>query len=377
MTNRAAWNGKMSRWCVVLALVVGTLGAVEARAFVDDENCLMCHKYPMMGRVTDTGVTRSYYIVPQIFSRTVHRNVPCRDCHVNIKELPHNPQGAGVTCNTVCHSIKNPATGKAFSHKVVYDSYRTSVHGRDKLGEGSDSDKPYCITCHTNPLYNPGEAAPPARIVNRCVTCHEDQKFADRWYNHVSRRVREIKRSSLEIVELCSSCHGDEEFIQRRLEVARVDGRELGRKFPYAAESYRRSFHGKLTRYGFTRTANCLSCHADVTNFFKSVHEIRPSRDSSSPVSSGKRLTTCQHCHTTADANYARLDPHPTDDAKDNPFVHWAELIYNIIGNIVIVGLVGISSFETFGRWRDGVAWRLRRGSSWQRPGRKGRRRFM
>ena len=89
-------------------------------AFEDDEGCLMCHKYPNMARITDDGARRSYYVMPEVFSNTVHRNVPCRDCHTYIKELPHKPVDTGVTCNTECHSIKNPATGKPFSHGVIY-----------------------------------------------------------------------------------------------------------------------------------------------------------------------------------------------------------------------------------------------------------------
>ncbi|MDH5189917.1 MAG: cytochrome c3 family protein [Gammaproteobacteria bacterium] len=349
----------------------------NVQAFQDDEGCLMCHKYPMMGRITGEGVFRSYYIVPGIFEKTVHRNVPCRDCHNYIKELPHKPVKQGVTCNTECHSITNPATGKPFSHKPIYDTYRKSVHGRDKLTKTSDSDKPYCITCHTNPLYNPKEDKPPSKIIDRCVVCHEKRQFAERWYNHTSRRIKEVRRSSEDIVAICSNCHGKKEFIERRKELAKKEGRELGPKFAFAIDSYKDSFHGKLTRIGFTETANCLNCHANEVNYYKSVHEIRPSRDPLSPTHDNNRVKTCQKCHTYADANYAQLDPHPTSDKEDNPFRYFAEMIYNWVGYIVIAGLVGISMFETFGRWRDGVGLFIRQGSSWWRKSKRGRKRVV
>lgn len=357
----------------LFALLLFLGGGAAVQAFEDDEGCLICHKYPMMGRITDEGALRSYYVLPEVFSRTVHRSVPCRDCHTEINELPHEPVKTGVTCNTECHSIKNPATGRPFSHKAIYNAYKESIHGRKKHASGTEADKPYCITCHTNPLYNPAENAPPKHITGRCVLCHEDKDFVERWYNHTSRRIREVKRSPAEIVELCSSCHGDPKLIERRVEQAKADERELGRKFPVAVSSYEESFHGKLTRYGFARTANCLSCHADSQNYFKSVHEIRPSRDPVSPVSTQNRLETCRRCHIRADENYARLDPHPTSHREDNPFRHYAELIYNIIGDVVILGLVGLSLFETFGRRRDGVCWRLKQGSSWRRKSPRGR----
>lgn len=362
--------GSITLWLLALLYT-------PAPAFEDDEACLMCHKYPMMGRITEEGVFRSYYIVPEVFARTVHRNVPCRDCHTYIKELPHRPVTTGVTCNTECHSIKNPATGKPFSHEPIYNTYRKSVHGREKIAAHSDTDKPYCVSCHTNPLYNPAEDKPPANIIDRCVVCHEERKFAERWYNHTSRRIREVRRSSQEIVALCANCHGDPKFIERRIENAEKQQREIGPKFAYAVESYKESFHGKLTNYGFGATANCLDCHASQVNYYKSVHEIRPSRDPESPTHESNRVQTCAKCHVYADENYALIDAHPTSHREDNLFRYYAEMIYNIVGEVVIVALIAISLFETFGRRRDGVGWRILHGSSWWRRSKRGRDRIV
>lgn len=356
-----------------LLLLIILFSTGDVLAFEDDEGCLLCHKYPKMGRITDDGVRRSYYVMPHIFSKTVHRNVPCRDCHTYIKKLPHEEVIEGVTCNSECHSVKNPATGKNFSHKTIYDSYKKSTHGREKLAEGGEADKPYCITCHTNPLYNPEEEEPPKHIVDRCVLCHEKREFVVAWYNHTSRRIREVKRSSQEIVALCSSCHGDERLIERHMKAAKEEGRELGRKYRIAAKSYAESFHGKVTRYGFEDAANCLDCHANQDNYFLSVHQIRPSRDPESPVSKENRVKTCQRCHVRANEKFAAIDPHPTSDIKDNPFRYYAEQTYNIIGGLVIFGLVGMAFMETVGRLRDGVGWRIRFGSSWWRKSKRGR----
>ncbi len=359
--------------CLVLLAAAGGGGAGAAEPFDDEENCLMCHKYRKMGRVTEDGVLRSYTIVPEIFSRTVHRNVPCRDCHTEIKELPHKPVAKGVSCDTECHSIKNPATGRPFSHKTIVEVYRKSNHGREKNEEGPDRDKPYCIACHTNPLYNPAEEQPPARIVDRCVVCHEKRKFVNAWYNHTSRRIREVRRSSEEIVVLCSSCHGDKKLVDRRLKTAAEEGRPMGRKFPLAVESYDGSFHGKMTRYGFAKAANCLDCHADAGNYYLSVHEMRPSRDERSSVGRGNRIKTCQRCHPYADASFGAIDPHPTADRTDNPFRHYVEKGYGLAGYLVPTGMLALAMFETIGRRRDGISWMLRHGTSWRRRGRRGR----
>lgn len=38
-----------------------------------------------------------------------------------------------------------------------------------------------------------------------------------------------------------------------------------------------------------------------------------------------------------------------------------------MVGDLVFIGLIALSAFETRGRLRDGVFWRLRNGTSWSR----------
>lgn len=354
-----------------LALWLGVTSV--AWAFEDDEACLMCHKYPKMGRVTEDGVQKSYYIMPEVFAKTVHRNVPCRSCHNYIKELPHEPVKEGVDCAQECHLVKNPSTGKPFSHKQIDEAFKQSVHGRKKIETGLDQDKPYCTNCHTNPINNPSETTLPKHITDRCVVCHEDENFVKKWYSHTSRRIREVKRSSQEIVELCGSCHANQELVERHQKEAKKVGRELGRKFPFAVESYVDSFHGKVTKYGNTEVANCLDCHASASNYYLSVHDLRSSRDPKSPVHADNRVETCKRCHTNADKNYAAIDPHRTERHDDNPFNYYTSMVYTLISDVALFGLLGLAVFETWGRRRDGAGWRFRDGSSWWGRSKRGR----
>lgn len=341
--------------------------------FEDEGGCLLCHKYPKMARVTEDGARRSYYVIPEVFSNTVHRNVECGDCHSYINQLPHREVKTGVTCDSECHSVDNPATGKSFSHKAIVKVYMQSVHAREKVATGHDQDKPYCVTCHRNPVYNPEETTPPKKIIDRCVICHEDKKFVVSWYKHTSRRIKEVKRSSEEIVALCSACHGDKRLVQRHLRAAKEEGRKLGRKYEIAVESYNNSFHGKVTHYGFHKAANCLDCHAKADNYFVNVHKILPSRDPRATTNINNRVETCKRCHTHADANYAALDPHPSTRVDQSPFLHYFELIYNSLSYVIIATFVGLALFETIGRKRDGIGWRIRKGSTWWRHSKRGR----
>jgi len=333
----------------------------------------MCHKYPKMARITEDGARRSYYVIPEVFGNTVHRNVECGDCHDYIQQLPHREVSTGVTCDSECHSVDNPATGKPFSHKPIVELYKKSVHSRSKITTGNDQDKPYCITCHTNPIYNPKEVDVPQDVVTRCVICHEDPRFVESWYKHTGRRINEVRRSSNEVIALCSNCHGDKQQVTKHMQAAKEENRELGEKYPIAVESYNKSFHGKVTRYGHEEAANCLDCHADNKSYYLNAHNILPSRDPKASTSSENRLETCKRCHKFADQNYALIDPHPLHSEEHNPVMYWIEHIYSWVGNLILVGLCSLALFETIGRRRDGVGWQVRDGSSWRRKSRRGR----
>lgn len=340
----------------------------------DDENCLMCHKYIKMGRITEEGERKYYYVKESIFKKTVHNRVRCRDCHNYIDKLPHDPVKVGVTCNTTCHSIKNPATKKQFNHKNIYEVYRASVHGRDKVAKSArDADKPYCIFCHTNPIYLPEEDEVPSQITDRCNVCHQDRNFVNHRYAHTGRRIKQVGRDSRQIVALCSICHENEEMLERHERLVHEEGEELGRKFPFAAESYKESFHWKVTKYGFNEAANCLDCHAKKENYYLNVHDIRSSRDPKSTIHENNRVETCKRCHVYADRSFLAIDPHPTERKDDNPLVYWVEHIYGMVGDAVTYALIGLMLLETWGRRRDGVAWVLRKGTTWRRPSKRGR----
>ncbi len=57
--------------------------------------------------------------------------------------------------------------------------------------------------------------------------------------------------------------------------------------------------------------------------------------------------------------------------------MYYAEHIYSLVGNVVVLGLVGLALFETIGRRRDGVGWQIHNGSSWWRRSRRGRERVI
>ncbi len=344
----------------------------------DDENCLMCHKYRKMGIISPEGARKYYYVDEPTFMQTVHSRVPCRDCHYFIKQIPHKPVKTGVTCDTKCHVI-NPATGKRFSHKPIKEVYDKSVHGREKKPNNGnesknilDNNKPYCIFCHINPIYNPEERdnGLPMETVNRCNVCHENQQFSKHFYMHTGRRINQVGRKPKEIVELCNTCHKNEKMLEEQKELNEaVLHKEMQPKFTFAGESYEESFHYKVMRYGLKGPASCVDCHVKSENYYMNVHDIRNSADPASPVHPDNRADTCKKCHYhgEADESFKNVDPHPTNRLDDNPFIYYANIVYNIIAWFSMFAFLSWKMLETFGRLRNGVYMTIQNGTSWRR----------
>ena len=85
----------------------------------DKENCLMCHKYRFLGRIDENGRRINYNVSEHIYSKTVHYNVPCRDCHTNIAKLPHDPVTEEVNCANVCHI--NPVYTRVDEKRIAFE----------------------------------------------------------------------------------------------------------------------------------------------------------------------------------------------------------------------------------------------------------------
>lgn len=350
------WSQKMHRILphLILPLLISSLFVFcfsQPVNAADDENCLMCHKYRKLGRITGDGARRFYYVDEHEFMKTVHFNVRCRDCHDYIDRIPHAEVKEGVNCAKTCH-IKNPATGKYFSHKPINDVYQQSAHGRPKVPAGPEAElqenKPYCVYCHINPKYNPAESTIPEEITGRCVVCHEDGRWVDHWYSHTSRRIKEVKRSPQEVVSLCSSCHNDEAYMKEHLETKKYlgldkhgeEGEHGDGKFIEAAKGYKASFHGSFNKLGWEKPAHCLSCHADNSNYYLNVHDIRGPQDPQSSVHPDNREKVCAKCHKGTGKNYSRINEVHYIPHANSKIEYYIEEFFFWLTSLAFFGLV-------------------------------------
>jgi hypothetical protein len=284
---------------MLICVFTGPFPVMADNMIPDTENCLLCHRYPGMGRYDETGKKRILYINEEKFANSVHGKLRCKSCHIGLDQIPHTDVKP-VDCSTNCH-ITEPSTEREFSHSNMVTKYNSSVHGQgnpDKVKPYAE-DLPTCKYCHTNRMYNPyttawgGSEALSNETLARCKGCHTEEKWAQRFYSHFTHRMRQ-RRSHEEIVALCTSCHEDSTKMNRH-------GLE-------SIETYKDTFHWVQLKYGVVNAPDCINCHIPIGY---SAHDIRPRKDPLSPINKENRVKTCsnqggiQECHPKATEQFA------------------------------------------------------------------------
>ena len=285
------------------------LFAPAARA-ADPENCLSCHRYRGLARVTDDGQeVRSYHLDPNYYDRSLgpHTRLRCTDCHERseVAVIPHKP-ATPVNCAKACHLTDPRNMEVRFSHEKIATMLESSVHKAEVLDKCNGLlDQPLrpgqsrCLLCHDEPLFRRDrrswvdQAAP----VDRCNVCHDEQLAVDVPYTfwHVSARSRPA-RGHMDVTRGCAVCHSNSKILDAF-------------KLPDATASYMVSFHGKAMQLASSTTAGCLECHVGP---MQNVHVCLSHKDADAPTHPSHLADTCRSpaCHPTATANVSSAAVH-------------------------------------------------------------------
>lgn len=269
---------------------------------LDDDNCLLCHKYRTLSRIDESGKTRIYFINNELFHSSVHGRIKCTECHSGITKIPHE-ENTKVNCLNECH-INEPTEEKRFSHKNVADVILNSVHSKtyNYLNNKESDFFPSCTDCHNNPLFKPiqifkqvtDEGQSPKALA-RCNLCHKSAQFIKYFYNHVSHRLHSSKDSK-DIIRMCERCHQKVDLLEKH-------------KLKNAIATYKDTFHGKAIEFGFNGVPDCIDCHVKEN---ESAHSIKSHRDPMSAVSQVNRAKTCAQkvCHPDASKSIGEVRMH-------------------------------------------------------------------
>nr|WP_320133753.1 hypothetical protein [uncultured Holophaga sp.] len=192
------------------------------------------------------------------------------------------------TC-LACHGdrelSKQGPEGKTKSLFVDASHFTGSVHGSSG-----------CQSCHIDVDPEAGHPGNPVAPVD-CGMCHDKEAAA--YADSIHAQARSQGRPAPD----CVVCHGNHGIIKPRSDTFRRSllGR-CGGCHTEQSETYSDTYHGKVTRLGYTATAECYDCHG--------AHRIKPPADPQSQVNRAQLVATCGKCHPGANAGFVQYIAH-------------------------------------------------------------------
>ena len=299
-------------------------------------DCSSCHEHDE--------ITRQY--VSSTHGQLLAKNDPnaptCKECHGNHGVLgKRDPQSPTFATNVPklcarCHREGQKAavryTGR--QHDII-EHYTESIHGKGLLKSGLTVTAT-CTSCHTAhrvlPRSDPESSVNSNNVPATCGQCHHgiEEQFEN------SIHAKRVAGSAKEL-PVCSDCH-TAHSIRRTDEYGfRLDIMDkCGRCHGEVAKTYFDTYHGKVSRLGYTKTAKCYDCHG--------AHDVLPVANPRSHLSRANVAATCQKCHAGATRRFAGYLTHATHhDPRKYPF-----LFYTFWGmTALLVGTFFISGVHT------------------------------
>jgi predicted CXXCH cytochrome family protein len=276
---------------LLLLLCVGPARPEEAEEEPDAAACLACHGDAEM----KAGDGRSLHVDADAFDASVHGVLGCTICHTDASEIPH-ADGLRSVDVEVCSGC----------HDEVVTEYRTSVHGRGRVGGGPVA---ACWDCHgdLHRVVSHDEPESPthwSKLAASCARCHADISLSDKYRIPVHRPVQAYLESvhgravaAGRRAAVCSDCHGAHGVLRSsdpRSPIWRLNVPDTcGKCHSAIADTFRQSVHGQALAEGVREAPVCTDCHGE--------HRILAPTDKDSPVFAANiPAETCGRCHGDA-----------------------------------------------------------------------------
>jgi hypothetical protein len=227
----------------------------------------------------------------KVFADSKHGPLACVDCHkdlATLQEFPHPEKLAKVACAS-CHDEEGA-------------KYHDSIHAFAKEKAGLTGAAPACADCHgTHDIRGTDDKAGRvfrANIPATCGSCHQGCWSITPGCARDSAEGGQRRSAGLR------DCHTAHTIQRADNDKFRLDvTAECGTCHSQVVESFRRTFHGKVTELGFVRVAACADCHG--------AHDILPASNAASKVAKANLVQTCSACHAGANESFVKYDPHP------------------------------------------------------------------
>jgi hypothetical protein len=268
-------------------------------------------------------------------------NAPfCNDCHGTHHVLgKHNPASPTFPPNVPnlcgrCHREGQKAAVRytGTQHEII-PNYTESIHGKGLLKSGLTVTAT-CTSCHTAhrelPASDPESSVNRANVPSTCGACHHgiEEQFVESIHSATQTKTKE----KLPACNDCHSAHSIKRTDQDQFKLTIMD--TCGRCHEKIAETYFETYHGKVSRLGYTKTAKCYDCHG--------AHDIQKVTDPRSHLSRANVVSTCRKCHSDATRRFAGYLTHATHhDPKKYPWLYgtfWG-MTALLIGTFTVSGL--------------------------------------
>jgi Cytochrome c7 and related cytochrome c len=318
--------------------------------------CSQCHSEVNASRIRPcetithpVDCSRCHEEVGQQYHRSKHgqllaggdSNAPtCKECHGAHRVLgKHDPESVTFPTNVPdlcarCHREGQKAAVRYVGRQhEITQRYNESIHGKGLLKSGLTVTAT-CTSCHSAhlilPRSDPQSTVNPSNVPATCGACHHgiQEQFIQSVHSAtVTRTGRDLP--------VCSDCHSAHSIRRTDESGFKLDIMDkCGRCHEEIAKTYFDTYHGKVSRLGYTKTAKCYDCHG--------AHDILRVADPNSHLSRANVVATCRKCHASATRRFAGYLTHATHhDPKKYPFLFWTfwGMTSLLLGTFVISGL--------------------------------------
>jgi len=268
------------------------------------------------------------------------QNAPlCRDCHGTHGTKDHrNPQSPTYPTNVPnlcgnCHREGSKAAVRyTGEQRNILENYTESIHGKGLLQSGLVVTA-MCTDCHTAhhvlPKNNAASSVNHDNLPNTCGRCHNGiyEQFVQSIH---SPAVSDSEKP----LPSCSDCHQSHTISRTdKDDFKTMIISQCGHCHKDVTETYFDTFHGKVSKLGYTAAAKCDDCHG--------AHNILPTYNPKSTLSRQNIVATCGQCHAGSHRRFAGYLTHATHhDKQKYPILFYTFWFMTIllVGTLTVAG---------------------------------------
>lgn len=252
--------------------------------------CLACHNNPELNKDVN-GKQVSVHVSEEAFGQSIHQMLSCADCHANVKDYPHDPAPAKVSC--------------AGCHQASDEAYHKGLHSK-ALEKGSTK-AASCLDCHGDahailPSSDPKSRVNRHNIAQTCGSCH-GQKFvmegtgrsAQTFFSYQESVHGKAVSNGSDKAAVCTDCHKAHDVLppsDPKSEIFKFNiPATCGKCHNNETQEFNDSIHGQAIVRGNSQSPVCTDCHG--------IHNIKSHIDPNSRVAAQVlSRTTCGQCHS-------------------------------------------------------------------------------